>query len=424
VVDLSRYVVKTAHKGDDLLYNTVTKKSLPVLSDESTLRSNYFLAGQERESVDHVLFDPNVTLGYKNVVAVTLVPTWECNLRCTHCSVLKLLKKHDPTIVTPDEVVGFVERCLTRFTPEYLVMTFLGGEPLLRTPICLEVARRVKELCESRGVKPLPNLTTNLTLDLTEEQLEFFDLCTEIGVSVDGEKEAHNWQRIPLAGVGPEDPYEVTMRNLKELVEYGFEDRIRVKAALRQQFMTKEHYERFLKLMTGIGIPANRVTFGSAHPTDHHLSLDEEMFRLSHKARINLIGYPCCKFRVQTEYWIQPDGNLYDVAFGYARDKLGTVNDDLEKIVENRKVLVREKFPCFNDPGCDDCPVLGYCWGGCVNAQMVVKDRPSHFCNREGLTQHVTRLAKEGILIQNDLDKRQFAICERRLQEMMSETGN
>jgi hypothetical protein len=53
---LSRYVVETVDAGGcAVLFNTVSRAVLPVGSSVDVLRENFFLVGQELDSVRHVV---------------------------------------------------------------------------------------------------------------------------------------------------------------------------------------------------------------------------------------------------------------------------------------------------------------------------------------------------------------------------------
>ncbi len=402
---MNRFIVKTRHNNETVFYHTVTKQFLPENSTEETLRKQLFLEGQERESIERVLTTP------PEIFHLTVIPTWECNLRCSHCSVLTLLKKEDPNKINSDEIARFADNWLKTYpTTKYLVFALLGGEPLLRTKDCLELTRKIKEV--SKDISFLSTLTTNLTLPITDEILDLFDLCCEVGISLDGNKDEHNWQRKSLNGE-IQDPWQVTYNNIKILIEHGFKDKIRIKAALRDQHINKENYKKFLMSLGEIGVDLDRVTYGIVHPTEHHRHLDSKNYAEYILKRIRLIPVPCCKFRMQNQFHVEPNGDLYDAYFNYARDKIGNVNEDISQIIERRKEVIRKTFPVFNDPGCSDCPVVGYCWGGCVNSRTLVKDRPSQFCNRKGLTEHVNSLAEKGDLISADLGENPARFCER-----------
>lgn len=404
---LSRFVVKTKDQDKDVFYNTVTKHVLPEDSSPELLESELFLAGQENKSIERVLTTP------PEVFHLTVIPTWECNLRCSHCSVLTLLKKKDPDKINPDDISRFADLWLERFpSSKYLIFALLGGEPLLRTQDCIDLTKKITEICKERKVNCLSTLTTNLTLPITDSTLELFDYCCEIGVSLDGNKFEHNWQRKSLNG-DISDPWQLTYENIKILVEHGFADKIRIKAALRDQHINKENYKNFLTSLAEIGVNLDRVTYGVVHPTEHHAHLDSPNYTSYILKRIKLIPIPCCKFRMQNQFHVEPNGDLYDAYFRYARDKIGNVSESIDTILERRKEVIRKTFPVFNDPGCSDCPVVGYCWGGCINSRTLVKDRPSQFCNRAGLTEHVNKLAENGNLVAADRGENPIKYCER-----------
>lgn len=405
IMHLNRFVVRTLDEGRDIFYHTVLKQSLPTTVSEQVLRENLFLFGQEIESVERVLNTP------PEVFHLTVIPTWECNLRCSHCSVLTLLKKEDPNKLDPESVANFAETWLTRFpSTKYMIFALLGGEPLLRLDNCLELTKKVNSICKEKNVSSLITLTTNLTQPIMETTLELFDHCCEIGVSLDGNKEEHNWQRKSFDG---SDTWEVTYQNLKVLIEYGFADKIRIKAAMRDQHINKENYKRFLTSLADIGVNLDRVTYGVVHPTEHHAHLDSPNYTNYILKRVRLIPVPCCKFRMQNQFHVDPNGDLYDAYFRYARERIGHITEGLDSILERRKEVIRKTFPVFNDPGCFDCPVVGYCWGGCINSRTLVKDRPSQFCNQKGLIEHVNRLAVNGTLIAADKGENPIKVCER-----------
>ena len=60
-------------------------------------------------------------------------------------------------------------------------------------------------------------------------------------------------------------------------------------------------------------------------------------------------------------------------------------------------------MPCIQDKTCMECPVLGYCWGGCVNGHVFINGKPSLTCSRKQLVPHIQKLAdnNELLLLQN-----------------------
>jgi radical SAM protein with 4Fe4S-binding SPASM domain len=387
--DLSLYVVPSVEAGVPIYYHTVTKKWLDQTASRQDLENNLFLKGQERDSIISVFAENNKYL------SLIITPTWECNLRCKHCSVLNNLKLKDDDVFPIDKLFAFIEKYIEECGTERISFDFVGGEPLLRPDICSEIIERSKKL-------PIPctsSCTTNLSVDLDDACLRFFDLVDNFVVSVDGDEKQHNSQRIPLAG--QLDPYAKTHANLELLLDAGYCDKIGIQAALRDEFMTAENYEAYLLKYGYMGIGLDKITYGSLHPTEHIKASYNEMeaYKQSLK-KARLIMKPCCKYRATTNYQIEPSGDIYDVPFRWAKSKIGTLDDTLEDLAESRMRIIEESFVCFKDETCMSCPAIGYCWGGCVTANPLHKGKPSDYCNRDQLIEKIAVIAKSGEIAQ------------------------
>ncbi|UCF67060.1 MAG: hypothetical protein JSV80_14950, partial [Acidobacteriota bacterium] len=101
---LSRHIVRTELDGETVLYNTVTKTALAADVSHRELAAAHGLAGQELDAIKHAVLAPRTTL------TLTIVVTWECTLRCTHCSVLKKLVRKQDRFVDNRELACFVRR--------------------------------------------------------------------------------------------------------------------------------------------------------------------------------------------------------------------------------------------------------------------------------------------------------------------------
>lgn len=62
------------------------------------------------------------------------------------------------------------------------------------------------------------------------------------------------------------------------------------------------------------------------------------------------------------------------------------------------QLLIKEKMPIFLDPVCSVCPVVGLCWGQCVDAHSVINNKPSNFCDPKALSAKIKELALSGEL--------------------------
>lgn len=381
-MQLSRYVFETVDaSGNRVWHNSVTLKSLPATATEEELRKELFLAGDEEAAVHRRLLTPF------DKCAFTLIITWECNLRCTHCTVIDKLKRNDDARIDVLALADYLTRYRAFYDQPSVELFFLGGEPLLYPQLIEEIIATTNLQVGHFGI------TTNLSLVLTDERLACLKKLQNITVSLDGLETSHNKQRHSL--YGSDNLFMTTYENLKTLVKHRLRDRITVQAALSDEFLTDEQKADFFRALLRIGIRKDRISYGCLHPTKAHPTLSgafRQIWQLARPAK-NF----CCKYR-HNNFVIDSDGTIYSDYYSWI--KLGTIADPIKELQDTHKNLIIANMPVLNDPICkQQCPVLGYCWGGCSNADLVIQQQPSKYCNQEALLKNVTELAISGKLL-------------------------
>lgn len=379
---LSMYVVETTYKDKPVLFNTVTKKHLPVDSSDAELLENHFFQGSENDAIWSYM-----TKSFP-AAAFTVINTWECNLRCTHCTVIDKLVKKDSSVLDIPATVDFLNRFKNHHNLKCVYVTFLGGEPLLHTKVILDFM----DMTDSTEFEY--NITTNLTLPFTDEMWECFKRLNVIGVSLDGVEDAHNSQRRPLQLNN--NPYWQTINNIKNLVKAGFRDKIRVQSALADKYVTEDHRREYYRTLMKLGIPSKNIKFACIHPTERNPNLSRNY--IESLTRGGMVTQPCCKYR-NSNYIIDRDGDIFTDY--YTWKLVGNIKRDVSDLDGAARTVVME-MPALNDPTCKSCPVIGYCWGGCTNGEIAIGKNPSKYCNQESLIQSVEARAKSGTLIRDE----------------------
>ncbi len=375
----SRYVVKTMYQGQEVLFHTVTKKVLPAGTDPQILVKNFFYAGQERRAVTTTIMQMPLDGWFH----FHLAPTWECNLRCTHCIVKHRLIAGDTNVLQVDPIIRLAKQSKQLFGVKYMSVNLFGGESLLSIEKCNEIIDAFRGLDnESLDFR----LFTNLTMELTDKHLEFLKKIDNIGVSIDGLEEIHNAQRIPIH---PMNPFQKTIQNLKILIKQGWKNKITVQACLDDQSNTLSNRVAFYQTILQFGIDPQRILIGTAAPTKTNPISGEY-----YKQGLNQIkptdGF-CCKYKLDNLV-IDNTGNIFSDYYSYT--KIGTIHDDLLMLLGEKEKLTLETAPAFNDPKCAECSALGYCWGGCT---ITENDGPlSKYCNQDGLKAVIAEAAKNG----------------------------
>jgi radical SAM protein with 4Fe4S-binding SPASM domain len=388
--ELSKWVYRTSEDGVEFLYNSVTQDRLPVDAAAGDLQRLSFYGGQEDEALRRRLMRPPASLN------LTLLTTWECNMRCSHCCVLHFLKKEDPDFIDPVKLEEFLTRYFTRY-PDVKVFNplFIGGEAFLypeRVSSMAEVCHRAAKRFDLRiGL----STTTNLSYKLTVEHIRCLEQFETITVSLDGFEDDHNRQRRYF-GEG-DNPFKATVTNLKRLVRLGLADRLFVQAALPEKVYSVQYAFDFTKFLLSLGIPLKRTLVGTLFPTKHKPAVPD-LWATSKRNNTTLRHRPCCKYRFMGNMQINPDGKIFDNYYTQENALLGTISDSMESLEERNLQLIFEHMPSLSDPTCRSCPALGFCWGGCISGHVAIGNRPSWLCSRELLVPHIQQLAASGEL--------------------------
>jgi len=377
---LNHYVFEESER----LVNLTTKKILPKNASQEDLRTNFFLQGQEQESVDHYLFGRE-----KTAFSIDVIPTWECNLRCNHCFVLHELLKKDTREVDQELLCSFIENLLREYpSMRGGSIQFIGGEPTLRSA---SNARLIKKVSGISGPMIKFTATSNGTI-CDEDSIEFFSLLDAFIISIDGTEKTHNLQRKSI--LGDDNPFGSTIKTIDKLVALGMRDKITVQASLQEEFMTKENLVEFYKILLMHGVRFEKIIAGFVCPTKHNPRLDDEFVELHRKTPRTK---PCCKYRHMANFVVDTSNNVYcDYFDATGKNLLGKLSDPISQMAKNHERIIRESFSVLNDPKCKSCPVIGMCWGWCANTKGL---NPSDHCDQALLMEKVKKNAEQDNLV-------------------------
>jgi uncharacterized protein len=219
-----------AHPGRVVLFSTRTCASLLVpagmpaeiergaISEEerATLAAQGFLvesaAAERREILGFIDELAAADRSCKPVVVLNL----DCNLACVYCFEGTRKGKHYLSDETADALLRYLEQSALPGC-NLLHPTFYGGEPLLSFERLLDLAARMKDLCDRGGIPFQFSLITNGTL-LTRDRVERMRPLglKSAAVTLDGPRETHDAARPYRDGRGSHD---VILRNLREVAD-------------------------------------------------------------------------------------------------------------------------------------------------------------------------------------------------------------
>lgn len=144
---------------------------------------------------------------------ITFVVTKECNLRCKYCYMTSKNGNERMSFETAKEAIDYFFREKKRLLKnEYIILDFIGGEPLLEIDLIDKIVDYFKYVAfksdDDWFGKYRINISTNGILYSSEKVQRFiaknkFNLS--IGISIDGVKQKHDMQRVYPDGRGSYD---------------------------------------------------------------------------------------------------------------------------------------------------------------------------------------------------------------------------
>ncbi|POZ63076.1 radical SAM protein [Chromobacterium alticapitis] len=151
---------------------------------------------------------------HSGFLELIILPTENCNFRCTYCYEDFQIGKMSP------EIVSGIKKLIEHRLPKLKVfkLNWFGGEPLLAKDQVLDVSQYAKSACEEAGVRFAPgHITTNgYMLDIKTLQRLVDAGQTHYQISLDGFQEGHDTTRKLQSGKGT---FEKIWNNLKAAKE-------------------------------------------------------------------------------------------------------------------------------------------------------------------------------------------------------------
>src|SRR5882672_5100966 len=378
------------------------REALALLSENGFLVEN---RTADRQNLDDYLTSVKSNTGELNVTVLT---TLQCNFACDYCfqgdhgDYNKHADKMSPDMA--DRVATWIERELDRVSPEKLVVTFFGGEPLLNLPAMYTLAERAWRATQERGVEIYINIITNgllLTGDVVDRMVPLG--LNAVKITLDGDRDTHNRMRPLRGGQGTFDRIVENVRQvagrcriaiggnfdessvdsypalLEFLKQQDFADKLS-KVFFKPIVRTEPVSAKGIIPLTPIaakdklnGTCMTSVGSGAGKACDSCNVLDDKLTFLRQETK--RLGFPThdgvhngpCHVHKQHAHTIGPDGSLYACPgfTGQLAMSTGHIDDRRDSWRES----ALEKFERLHPwKDCGDCAFIPTCAGGCVAA--------------------------------------------------------
>ena len=429
------YVTTDCVRRDVVLYNSLSRSLVTVAPDRATevfellgdngprqagpddvigfLSANGFLV---RSDVDERSLSRMHYLeqAMDNELALTILPTEQCNFRCRYC--YEAFAVGEMPLRIQDGIVRYVQRNISRHRG--LRVGWFGGEPLQAPNVIDRLSQKLIEVCEINNKPYIADMTTN-GYDLTPEMLDrmYANKIRGFTITLDGPRETHDQLRIRSDG---HPTFDTIIGNLKEIRD--MKQRRRVRFMVRTN-VTREVYgslDRHLAILADEFSHDKRFTF-FFRPTgdwggDAVKSITEDLmrpkdYRHVYELLINsdapldyqmyldeLVDPGICYAGQRNSYVIGGDGRIYKctVYFEHPNNQIGQVTSDGRFDIDEAKHA--PWISSFNTQfaKCGDCTFEAACHGASCPAPAVLEAGTNPCPSAKIFRNETLRLAAKG----------------------------
>jgi len=361
----------------------------------ASLRKGHVIVEKDLDEIEFMRLKLNLSRFGNLGLSLTIVPTLGCNLACTYCyEGLRGAKFMSDE--TEDALVAFTKTQVERFGYRSVVVSWFGGEPLMRPKRIYSLSKKLIALCKKAKINYSSMVVTNGTYlnPSMARQLKAHKV-SHVQVTIDGPKEIHDARR-PFKG-GSKSSFDLITRNVESVLGLlPVHVRINVDKTNHQRSLELvdemrargwfdegkqcAFYVGYTRVWTPVCSSIADQCFSMEEFSETELQFQSDLLKRNFSLG-NL--YPSrstyCMAAAPGGFVVGPDGELYkcwsDV--NNLEACIGNVSTPLEL---NPKLMEWLNYdPLTQFPKCRECAFFPICAGGCP--QVAIQRKNSDGCN-------------------------------------------
>lgn len=311
----------------------------------------------------------------------TIIPTYDCNLRCYYCQRSKKTISHRQL----QKLKRFFSSELERGDFPNVAVRIAGGEPLLHPEILFEILEDLSKIAEEHGKQFFSALATNGTL-LTDNMLSrLSSVLNAVQVTFEGCRRYHDSVRYHSTGT-----FDQVLKSAGMIRDAGILLNMRVHVSEKNFTGLQELFD---ELCSSVGVGMESRTMITPAPvvgtricplypsrcTETDINILPKVWEAARKCGIIISGMPTaahemlpCPYVTPTSVIVDPSGTLYKCLMAVT-DGTCAVGSIEEGIASSDPFDMSEKALWHSD-ACVQCQFLPLCGGGCawrgINAEQ------------------------------------------------------
>lgn len=347
------------------------------------LISGGFVIPDEFDEIKWLEMKNNEVIYGNDTLSVEIIPTDDCNLRCTYC-----FEQRMPSCLDEEneiKIINFLKKQIPKC--KQFRLSWFGGEPLLYPEQVIRISEVANDLCRENKVPMFGEISTNgYNLDVQIFQQLIRNRITEFQICLDGPERFHNKSRPHYKN---NDSYYKILNNLiaiKEQVKSGcFKIAIRTNVTPTIEPYMDEHLselakyfkddKRFMVLFQCVR------DWGGDRVSDEQIVANEQavykrLYRLASEKGLNaagelnfapMIGY--CRANRRNGFVIDYEAKIHKCSLSMHSSEfrdignIGYISDSGKAIIDEGKQakwLVSSPIK----ESCTKCVLYPFCMGG------------------------------------------------------------
>ncbi len=344
-----------------------------------------------------------------SILSITLLTTYDCNMKCTYCFEEGVIKKEKMSRETSQLVIQWLAQKLKSVRPATLRLEFFGGEPMMDPEGMLFIAKNLHQMTSQKDIELDLRMITNGVILPEKHIKEMVQYGLKgIKVTLDGDETAHNQTRIFKNGKGSFKTIIENLGKIKGLVPVSigcnFDEKNkksipallnRLKAEGLEESVESVDFKPIFQNMENAGKTGKGqfdvCTYSDIEVSDI-LQFKKETEKKGFSTREGISIGPCEAAR-ENSYTIDPGGKIYKCGGFVGREqfKIGDLHEGLNE--ENTRFMTTDLWRS-ND--CEGCKYLPLCGGGCRSSAYVKHEDFNRFaCEMKYFNTVLPELLKE-----------------------------
>jgi uncharacterized protein len=376
----------------------------------------------DEDFLNYLKFKSFSTKSYQKSKSYTVIPTLDCNFRCTYCFELNaknnkkiyMNKKVENAIVK--QMIGDYKENKTHFD-----ITWYGGEPLLAFDTIERISQELIQNKVPLTARMITNgylLNENVISKLEKYKIQFLQ------ITIDGNRETHNKKRPHETNP---NSYERIIENIKNLYKITSNVSVSIRVNLDQtnknefNYLKNELSSLFPKsdiypaIIRDVPINSNCISISNCMNKKNEVAFWIEQFEKHRNDKINyypsLMGIEDCAATGLYNWIVGPEGELYK-----CWNDVGENNKIIGSIINNSitNVQLLSRYIVGVDPTedikCRNCFYLPICGGGCPYNRIMNKYENKKIINC--IMQKGSKVLEKFLEIQYEINKKNKLIKE------------